>query len=198
MYSIVIPFLSDNKTTSMCLDYLKKNSMYEHELVLIENERDVYYAYNKGVYTSKYEKVVLMNDDMIVAKDWDKFIPECQPDTIYTGYVVEKQPGKMINGPTCIECDCGDFEDFDYEKFQNFTNVHGSHVPDIKSDSLGWYMPVVVNQRTFVSYPNINKFPEPNDVMLFHHILPFAGFKSVQMKSYFYHFSGVARKRLYK
>jgi hypothetical protein len=104
----------------------------------------------------------------------------------------------MIDGPNCIECDCGDFEDFDSDKFQNFVNVHGSHVPDIKPNSLGWYMPVVVNQHTFISYPNINKFPEPNDVMLFHHILPFAGFKLVQMKSYFYHFSGVARKRLYK
>lgn len=198
MYSIVIPFLSNSKTISLCLKYLKQNSMYKHEIVPIIDQKDVYFAFNKGVYTSKYDTVVLINDDMIVAKDWDKFIPNCKDDTIYTGYVVEKQPGAMIDGPSCIKHDCGDFENFDYDKFQDFVNVHSNQVPDIASNSLGWYMPVVVNQKTFVSYPNIHKFPEPNDITLFHHILPFVGFKCSQIKSYFYHFSGVARKQIYK
>lgn len=197
MYSIVIPHLSDSETISLCLKYLKQNSIYEHEIIHIVDEKDVYFAFNKGVYQSKYDTVVLMNDDMIVARDWDKFIPFCKPDTIYTGHVVEKNPGRMIDGPSCIECDCGDINNFDYDKFQKFVDLQ-TKVDDIKPNYLGWYMPVIVNQRTFVTYPNIQKFPEPNDVLLFHHILPFVGFKCSQLKSYFYHFSGVARKKIYK
>lgn len=198
MYSIVIPFLSNSKTISMCLKYIEENSMHQHEIVPIIDEKDVYYAFNKGVYLSKYETVVLMNDDMIVSKNWDENIPQCKSDTIYTGYVVEKNPGKMIDGPSCIECDCGDVDDFNFDRFQMFVDTHSRSVENVKPNSLGWYMPVVVNQRTFISYPNIKKFPQPNDITLFHHILPFVGFNCAQIKSYVYHFSGVARKRLYR
>jgi hypothetical protein len=198
MYSIVIPFLSNSTTIAMCLDFIKKNSLYEHEIVSIVDEADVYYAYNKGVYKSKYDTVVLMNDDMIVSENWDKIIPLCRDDTIYTGYVIEKKPGLMTGGPMAIECDCGDEFNFDYEKFKNFTKLHSQSTKIIEPNSLGWYMPAIVNQKTFVSYPNIQKFPQPNDVNLFLNILPFVGFKFAQIQSYFYHFSGVSRKKVYE
>jgi hypothetical protein len=169
--------------------------MYEHEIKLIVDEKDVYYAFNKGVFSAKYDTVVLLNDDMIVAKDWDRFIVGCPSNFILTGYVIEANPGKMNDGPECIQHDCGDVDTFDYKKFQKFVDEHSQTVEDVKPNSIGWYMPIVVNQNTFVSYPNIDKFPwYANDTTLVTKILPFVGFKFAQIKSYVYHFSRSSTK----
>lgn len=188
-YSIVIPYLSDSKCIDLCKEYLKNNSMYEHEIVEIVDETDVYYAYNKGVFHSKSDTVVLLNDDMIVAKDWDRYIPfYSSQDTILTGHVVEAKPGKMISGPSAIEYNCGDINCFDYQRFQDF--VKEDNAPEVKHNSKGWYMPLVVNKRSFVTYPNINKHPEyANDIVLLDNILPSLGYKFDQIKMYVYHFA---------
>jgi hypothetical protein len=199
MYSIVIPTVTGSKTFEMCVEYLRKNSYYKNEIVKILDEKDVYYAFNSGVYRAENETVVLMNDDMIVSKNWDILIPKYAKDNvILTGHVVESNPGKMISGPECVKYDCGTHDDFDYDKFQSFVDDQSSVMTEYKNDSLGWYMPIVVNQKTFVTYPNINKFPwYANDVTLIEKILPFVGFKFKQIRSFVYHFSKVTTKQLY-
>lgn len=198
MYSIVIPYPSNSKCIDRCVEYIEKNSVHKYEIVSVIDEKDVYYAYNKGVYQAKYETVVLMNDDMVVSKEWDKLIPVYSaPDTVLTTYVVEANPGKMVDGPSCLKYDCGTFDDFNYDRFQNFVN--GSTQPECIPNALGWYMPAVFNQKTFVSYPNINKFPwHANDVTLFHHILPNLGYKFSVINSFVYHFSRQSTKLNYE
>lgn len=188
-YSIVIPYLSNSKCIDLCKKYLKENSMYPHEIVEIVDETDVYYAYNKGVYQANCDIVVLLNDDMIVAKNWDKFIPiASSQDTLLTGYVIEAKPGQMMSGPSAIEYNCGSIDNFDFDRFQKFVDQH--EVPDVLHNSKGWYMPLVVNKRSFVSYPNINKHPEyANDVILLDQILPSLGYKFDQINMHVYHFS---------
>lgn len=191
MYSIVIPHLSNSNCIDLCLKYIEQNSIYKHEIIQIIDEKDVYYAFNKGVFLSNYDTVVLLNDDMMVAKNWDKFIPiYSNQNTILTGYVVEPMPGPdIVLGPSCINCDCGDNpKNFNYSHFQNFVNSH--QVVDFAINKKGWYMPLVVNKKSFVSYPNINKFPEyANDILLIDNIMPFAGFKFAQIDMWVYHFS---------
>ena len=191
MYSVVIPYPSNSKTIDMCLEYLKKNSAYEFEFVPIKDETDVYYAYNKGVYHSKYDTVVLMNDDMIVSKHWDKFIPmHTKQNQFLTLNVVEANPGRMAQGPECIRYDCGSVDDFDYDKFQTYVDETSKLFQPITYNLSGWYMPFIVNQKSFVSYPNINKFPwYANDVTLINGILPSLGYKIAKINSYVYHFS---------
>ena len=97
MYSIFIPFLSKSKTIQRCLNALHENSVHPHEIVLTCNERDVYYAFNEGVYKCKHDTVVLLNDDMIVSKGWDEHIPKyAAPHRYITMYVVEKAPGALM------------------------------------------------------------------------------------------------------
>lgn len=186
-YSIVIPHLKSSKVTDTCLRYLEQNSMYPFELVEILDETDVYYAFNKGVFRANYETVVLLSDDMLVAKHWDKFIPKyANQESILTGYVVEANPGRMIEGPECIQHDCGDLQTFEFDKFQNFVNYNA--VPEIKYNSLGWYQPLVVNQRSFTGYPNIQKFPHAaNDSTLLLDVLPKLGYKLNQIDMWVYH-----------
>jgi len=200
MYSIVIPYLSTSKYIEQCKHYLKQNSALEYELVEIVDETDVYYAFNKGVYQAKYDKVVLLNDDMIVSKNWDiNFVKAIERDVYVTGHVVEHSPGVVYrlitNEPVKnIKHDCGtSIETFDYNKFQHFADTH--RVPEILHNSKGWYMPFGVFKQSFVSYPNIRKFPESaNDIILLDLVLPNLGYKFAQVKSFFYHFQGQSLK----
>lgn len=192
-YSVVIPHLSNSDYIDSCLEYLKLNSKYEHEIVRIIDETDVYYAFNKGVYQASCDIVVLLNDDMIVSKDWDEdILLYCSEDTFLTYNVVEAVPGNMLPGyPHCIEHNCGDTIDvFDYDKFQNFVDFNKSKYPKFQSNKIGWYMPFVVHKKSFVSFPNIKKFPhQENDVLLLEYVLPQCGYNVALINSFVYHFS---------
>lgn len=187
-YSIVIPHLSNSNCIDQCIASIQANSYYTPEIVTVVDESDVYYAFNKGVYTAKHETVVLLNDDMFVAKNWDYYIPKYNsPDTLLVGYVIEPNPGNAVCGRQCIKYDCGTTaESFQQDKFQEFVNIlnFAEAVPNGK----GWYMPLVVNQKTFVTYPNIKKFPNSaNDAILLDMVLPPLGYKFLQIKMFVYH-----------
>ena len=187
MYSIVIPHLKDNPDVDICLKYIKQNSLYPHEIVHVLDERDVYYAFNKGVHQAKYDTVVLLSSDMLVAKNWDKYIPIYSNEkTVLTGYVVERAPGKMLQGPECIEYDCGELETFDYAKFQKY--VDEQNCEEVQFNQLGWYQPLVINRRSWLGYPNLQKFPhEANDCTLILDILPKLGYKFIKINMWVYH-----------
>jgi hypothetical protein len=195
MYSIVIPYLSKNDNFDKCVSYIEKNSLYPFEIVPIRDETDVYYAYNSGVYRAKYDRVVLMNDDMIVSKNWDELlVPFCTEERVLTFNVVEKSPGFIEGKPSCLQMDCGDnFENFDEDKFDKFISYHKQFQPS-PTHGKGWYMPIVFHKKSFISYPNINKFPYPNDILLIDHILPNNGYTFIKMPRYVYHFAMRATK----
>jgi len=190
MYSIVIPYLSKNNLFDKCVSYIEKNSLYNCEIVPIQDETDVYYAYNSGVYKAKYDKVVLMNDDMVVSKNWDElFVPLMSEEKVLTFNVVEKSPGYIEGKPSCIQMDCGDdYENFDEKKFEKFVKYHKSFNREPVYGK-GWYMPIVFHKKSFISYPNINKFPYPNDITLIDQILPNNGYTFIKMPMYVYHFA---------
>lgn len=187
MYSIVIPHLSTNRDIEKCLHYLSENSLYPHEIIEILNETDVYHAFNQGVYRAKYDTVVLLSSDMIVSKHWDRLIPIYSNEkTVLTGYVVERSPGKMNQGPECIKYDCGDSDTFDYNRFQDW--VDNQDCPEAKFNDLGWYQPLVINKRSFVTYPNLHKFPHAqNDCTLILDLLPKLGYKFIKIDMWIYH-----------
>lgn len=192
MYSVFIPFLSKSKTIQRCLNALHQNSVHPHEIVLTVNETDVYYAFNEGVYKCKNDTVVLMNDDMIVSRGWDELIPKyAQPNRIITGCVVERNPGPLLYGPSCIPCDCGDENSFDYDKFENFVSEHKKSFSEYTPNASGWFMPMIINKKTFVTFPNLVKFPIcANDVLLFDMIAQSKnGYEFGVIPSYVYHFS---------
>ena len=193
MYSIVIPYLSTSKYIDQCKHYLQLNSTLPYELVEIVDETDVYYAFNSGVYRARYDKVILLNDDMVVSKGWDvPYVKHSSNDTVVTGYVIEPNPGTnhRPNGKTIqnIKYDCGQtLNEFDYNKFQSYVNNNSR--PEYIQNDVGWYMPICFNKKSFVSYPNRIKFPiEANDVLLIDYVLPNLGYRFVRVNSFVYHF----------
>jgi hypothetical protein len=191
-YSIFIPFLSKSRSIQKCLNALHKNSVHEHEIVLTCGETDVYYAFNEGVYKCKNDIVVLMNDDMIVSEGWDELIPTyARPDLILTTYVVEPNPGGLPIGPSCIAYDCGREDTFDSNKFQMYVNERKQNTPEFVPGAVGWFMPLIINKKTFVTFPNVIKFPIcANDILLFNmlHISDECEYKFGVINSWTYHF----------
>jgi hypothetical protein len=53
---------------------------------------------------------------------------------------------------------------FDADKFNAFVEKYD--VAEYAPNSLGWLMPMVVDKKTFVTYPNIHKFPYACDVSM--------------------------------
>jgi len=183
-FSIVLPYLSNSPCVDLCKALLEKNTTNSYELIEIVDNVDVYDAYNKGALSAKNDIVVLLNDDMFVSPNWDElYVKHCKPKTAVTGYLVES--GRIPVATQNIMYNCGTtLETFDYDRFIEFINTLDSE--EVKN-GLGWYMPVAFHKSTFVCYPNEIKYPHPNDITLFHDILPIMNFEFLQVASYMYH-----------
>lgn len=191
MYSVFIPFLSRSKSIQRCLNALHENSVHKHEIVCTINESDVYYAFNEGVFKCKYDTVVLLNDDMIVSKGWDALIPVyAKPEWILTTHVYEPRTGGMFIGPSPILKDFGGIDTFDQQGFEDFVVEQTKITSDFVPNSSGWYMPTILNKKTFVGFPNVVKFPYcANDFLMFNMLHNSdADYKFGVINSHIYHF----------
>lgn len=192
MYSVFIPFLSKSKCIQKCLNALHENSVHSHEIVTTIDETDVYYAFNQGVYKCKHDTVVLLNDDMIVSPGWDKWIPEyAHPNYILTMYVYEKYGKDVVVGPSPLQADFGEEHNFDEKGFYEFAGKRSNEVEEFVHGACGWYMPMVVNKKTFIGFPNTVKYPEcANDYLMFHMARDIeVGYNFGVINSHIYHFA---------
>lgn len=185
-FSIILPYLSNSRCVDTCKKLLYYNTVNEYELIEIIDNTDVYKAFNDGVHSANNDIVILLNDDMFVSYGWDEhFLQYCKPNTVVTGYVVE--PGRLPVSDKNIKYDCGTSpETFDYIKFNSFTEKQKKLHPTVTAD-LGWYMPVAFYKPTFIEYPNHIRFPHPNDIELFHNILPKLNYNFIKVNSFIYH-----------
>ena len=155
MFSIIIPTFNNLNYLKLCLESIRKNSKYEHEIIIHINEgadgtidylKDkkfitTYSNYNEGVCTafnkaaikSSKNFIVLAHDDMYFCPDWDivfenelKKIPE-NADFFLSGTMV--QPFESY-----INLNCGEtFENFNEKKLLSelpelkFHDFQGTH-----------------------------------------------------------------------
>ena len=155
MFSIIIPTFNNLEYLKVCIDSLKKNSKFEHEIIIHINEgkdgtidflnknifRTTYSKVNEGVCiafnkaakraTKKY--IILAHDDMYFCPDWDqalaselKFIKD-ETDFFLSGTMV--QPFESY-----INLNCGEnIKDFNEKKLLSelpkikFNNFQGTH-----------------------------------------------------------------------
>ena len=97
-FSIVIPTWNNLSYVQLCVDSIRKNSRYAHQIILHVNEGSdgtlawageqqldhsfsaknvgVCYAVNAAATLVKTDYLVYMNDDMYVCPDWDHFLWE--------------------------------------------------------------------------------------------------------------------------
>ena len=154
MFSIVIPTYNNYKYLKLCLSSIKKNSKYNHEVVLHINdgndgslnyakENKIKYSYSKiniglcssinlasKLSTNKY--LLYSHDDMYFCPSWDEYlndeVKKIGHDNFYlSGTMIEPNSGHII-------FNCGDdIESFNEYKLLrniyklNFLDHQGSH-----------------------------------------------------------------------
>ena len=138
MFSIIIPTFNNLKYLKKCIESLKKNSTFSHQIIIHINEgKDgtLEYAktegldftftdYNAGICEgmntaskkSRFDYILYAHDDFYFAPDWDlvmkKEVEIIGHNNFYLSGIM------MNNGP--IKCDFGsDLETFDEDKFLN-------------------------------------------------------------------------------
>ena len=155
MFSVIIPTFNNINYLKICLESLKKNSSYAHEIIIHVNEgvdgtlehvknnnlkfsysknnSGVCVAFNKAAKLSTKNYIVLGHDDMYFCPGWDKvFFDEmsklpADKDFFLSGTMI--QPFKSF-----LVLDCGkDYKNFDEKKLLDnisqlkFDNFQGTH-----------------------------------------------------------------------
>ena len=154
MFSIIIPTFNNLQYLKLCLKSLKKNSNYEHDIIIFINEgndgtltyakdnnlkflhsninKGVCFAFNESAKIAKNKYLVLAHDDMYFCPRWDTvFFDELKKIKVDDFFV----SGTMVqNFKSYIYLDCGNsHSNFNEDKLLKelpkikFNNFQGSH-----------------------------------------------------------------------
>jgi len=154
MFSIIIPTFNNLDYLKLCLKSLKKNSNYEHDIIIFINEgndgtltyakdnnlnflhsninKGVCFAFNESAKIAKNKYLVLAHDDMYFCPRWDSvFFDELKKIKVDDFFV----SGTMVqNFKSYIYLDCGNsHSNFNEDKLLKelpkikFNNFQGSH-----------------------------------------------------------------------
>ena len=154
MFSIIIPTFNNLPYLKLCLKSLKKNSNYEHDIIIFINEgndgtltyvkdnnlkflhsninKGVCFAFNESAKIAKNKYLVLAHDDMYFCPRWDSvFFDELKKIKVDDFFV----SGTMVqNFKSYIYLDCGNsHSNFNEDKLLKelpkikFNNFQGSH-----------------------------------------------------------------------
>ena len=155
MFSIIIPTFNNIEYLKLCLKSLKKNSTYQHEIIIHINEgkdgtknyldttdykytysknnTGVCIAFNEAVKKATKKYIVLAHDDMYFCPNWDVvFADEVKKHSENKDFFIS---GTMVQPfESYLEFDCGKtLEDFDEEKLLKnvnqleFSDFQGTH-----------------------------------------------------------------------
>ena len=154
MFSIIIPTFNNLQYLKLCLKSLKKNSNYEHDIIIFINEgndgtltyvkdnnlkflhsninKGVCFAFNESAKIAKNKYLVLAHDDMYFCPRWDSvFFDELKKIKVEDFFI----SGTMVqNFKSYIYLDCGNSHiNFNEDKLLKelpkikFNNFQGSH-----------------------------------------------------------------------
>ena len=154
MFSVIIPTFNNLEFLKLCLNSLKKNSKYDHEIIVHVNEgsdgtldfikkskikytysdknEGVCVAFNKGANISSKEFLVLGHDDMYFCPDWDIEFKNELNKIKHKDFFISGTMVQYFNG--FIDFDCGkDPRSFNEDKVLNelpniqFDDFQGTH-----------------------------------------------------------------------
>jgi len=155
MFSVIVPTYNNINYLKICLDSLKKNSKFDHQVIIHVNEgidgtleyvkknnfiytydkknTGVCVAFNKAVKKSTKKYIVLGHDDMYFCPQWDEvFLEEIEKHSPDKDFFLS---GTMVQPfESYINLDCGKtYKDFNENKLLNelhhikFHDFQGTH-----------------------------------------------------------------------
>ena len=190
MISIILPYLTANKCIDLFRKIIAENTTNEYEIIEIADQKDVYGSFNEGAKLANGDLLIFMNDDIFVSKGWDElYVKYVTGKTVGTGYLVE--PGVAPVSYKNLEKDFGRTPtSYRHEDFMNWCDKEKSNTPEILQDTKGWYLPMAIKKEFFVDFPNEQKFPHPNDILLVDDLLPRLCYTFIMVASFAYHLQG--------
>lgn len=142
MISLVIPTYRNPSSLDICLQSALEQQSEQNEIIVVvdgfveestavldkyigkihvlplEHNAGMQTALNLGVYNASNEKVLIINDDNVLCKDWDIIASEVKEDSVLTINQIEP------TGPGIFEFPVQNFgktpQEFQYEKFIEF------------------------------------------------------------------------------
>jgi glycosyltransferase involved in cell wall biosynthesis len=215
MFSIIIPTYNNLKYLQLCLKSIKKNSKYNHEILIYINEgkdgtlefvknnnfnfafskenKGVCVAFNEGVKLSTNKYIVLAHDDMYFCPNWDiEFKAELEKIN-HEKFFISGTMVQYFNG--LIHLDCGNNpENFNEEKLLNelpkikYHDFQGTHwQPSLIAKKL-WDE---VGGFSEEFYPGLGSDPDFNMKLWKNGVRLFKGLGKCRV----YHFSSVSLRK---
>ena len=214
MFSIIIPTYNNFDYLKLCIKSIKKNSKFNHEIIIFVQEsndkiirylnkqkikylysndnKGLCYAYNKCVKISKSNLIVTAHDDMYFCKKWDIYLfneyKKLKTKKFYlSGTMIQAERGHY-------QLNCGSNPDnfnsklLDNNEIFNIKNYQGSH-----------WMPMLMHKETWNKAGGLSEefFPGLGSDPDFNHKLWNNGvriFKSIG-KSNVYHFGSISSRK---
>ena len=214
MISVIVPTYRNPKCMDICLESALKGQSGDNEIICIidgfvdesKNVQEKYkdtvnflplpenkgmqYALNLGVWQATSDKILIVNDDNVFPKDWDKILEEdYEPMTILTPNQIEKSPSifdfviKDFGTPNTFELD-------------SFVNEEPNHREDLLTKD-GGIFPLFLSKKLYMMVGGFDiLYPSPFicdwDFFL---KCELAGAKNLRSRKLnFYHFGSVATK----
>lgn len=217
MLSVIIPSYRNPKYLDLCLHSLVTHQVNKNEIIVVldgyadeskevmkkypqvswlpfEENMGMQTAINCGVWNSLSEKIFIINDDNVLAPEWDvKIEGQYHPNTTITVNQIEPTGPGMFNFPVV---DCGQTVDtFDMLKFieANKQLSHNKLTPD------GNIFPFLINKRWFMAVGGFDTYyNSPNivdwDFFAKLELIPTVGYARTHV-THVYHFGSVSTKK---
>ena len=213
MFSIIIPSLNNLEYLKVCLSSLKKNSKYQHEIIihvnigsdgtiefLKKNGIDFTFStYNAGICEgvnlaakkSKFDYILYAHDDFYFCPGWDLILEKEVKDIGHNYFYLS---GIMMNnGP--IKINCGNhIENFDenrlldnFKKFNHFDFQGSTWAPHLIHKDL-WNS---VKGFSEEYYPGTGSDPDLNMKLWFEGVRIFKGLNDCKI----YHFGSIVTRK---
>ena len=216
MFSIIIPTLNNLKYLKICLDSIKKNSIFEHEIIPHVNIGDdgtldylkknnikhTYTNYNAGICKgmndaaklASFKYILYAHDDFYFCPKWDEILKK-EIDLI--GHNNFYLSGTMVHNGQ-IDFNCGDTaENFNEKKFLNEYKKHNYY--DFQGST---WAPHLIHKDIWDSvggfseefYPGTGSDPDLNMKLWKKGIRIFKGINDFKV----YHFGSIVTRRVSK
>ena len=216
MISVIIPSYRNVPYLQLCIDAILSNQSQKNEIVVVvdgfvneysqligaytqvkwlwlDENQGLPMATNVGVYNSSSERILIINEDNIVPKNWDKYLNAAwEPNTVYAVQQIEPTPSIF----KFIHADFGSCPaDFKMELFNEYEHVHKEN----RMSDDAYTLPIFMSKKWFMAVGGwdvsfISPFVVDLDFFLKLQLMWTLEFRRIHSCS-FYHFGSRSTKK---
>jgi hypothetical protein len=169
--SIVFPHLisqENDEFLALTKQMIKETTVGPYEILYLASTPRpdlVYEGFNYLVKQAKYEAVMLLNTDIVLAHGWDEHISVENADWVSLRVV---ESGNIPSASSMISRDFGKTPDkFDYHAFNEFVEEQRRGKTHAMEKGFVWFCPSVVKKSKFLELGGFDTepaFPHPSDI----------------------------------